>query len=594
MRLLLLLFALPAYAALNITSATLDVTGFIVTASFNGNTLTGSTAGCFTLSGGNTNSDTISAAVISGGATTVVITPAAPLYGAQTITVSLLTAPGCALVGSTGVAAPSSVTATNSSEWQAASGAPMSTYAQYDGSPAFGDQFGEGYPNMVSWNSALGSIRVNVANASAVHIWAFNASNFYCAQQDGVDIGTRQSTSGSSVFSDITLASGLSGTHLYRALGCSGSVGFQNVLIAAVRFVGGTLTGSVPVALPTVGACGDSIVGSGSGPDDSRTVDWWLDSINNGYASQISTQSGALVSGGGLDVACVTRSVLFGGAQPDVWVLEGGVNDQRNSVATGPGSTFRNAMSTMITGVQGNAHPPKVLLVRGILPNLDANNVNLPNYVADQAAAAASAGVCLYHTSSLASGAPDWINPTTSEAACNSQSYPPIPTQDTLTGNLHPCAATTLAEMGYGKIANREAPIFAGYTAGQSFTPTVTNGVDARISLTLPGVATWVDPVTATSSNATDYLCFGSTCGTHTVTMPVSAGASVQTLVVNGSAGSRTITWSGAADCWTAPAPTTVMLTQATYTLIGDQCRVTPHTFAALTITSGPTAWTSQ
>ncbi len=548
----------PGFATFQISNASLLADG-TVSVTMNGTYTSGSTASCFVISAGTTAANGAATSVVaSGGSVTVTLSANAPLYGEQSPVVSLAAAPTCLMIGSAGAAASSSSTMTtntaaNVSEWHSAGGSPMSTYARLDGSPAIGDQFGLGYASMVTWNSANGYLSVNVANATAIHIWAWHGNNAWCAQQDGVNIGTRQTSDASSAMSDFTLATGLSGTHLYRIFGCAGASAFQNVMVPAVRFVGGTLTGSIPVAKFIIGACGDSIVGSGSAPDDSRTVDWWLNSIVGGYSAQIYTASGALVSGGGLSVACGPKSLLMGGSAPDLWVLEGGVNDQRGSVATGVGSTFRVAMASMISTLQGNGVPPSHILVRGLLPNTATNAVNRSDYVTDQAAAASAAGVGFYHTDG-------WIDPTVSGACPN----------DTSDG-LHPNGATSLASgCGYAKIANRQAPIFYGILNGHSFTvsgpsTSVSGSPSATFTATIvdPAVSgpTWQDIVTITSTNGSDQICVsGGSCGTGSVTNPGGLGTATFGFTVNAAtAAARTISFgTSLPDGWVAPANLTL------------------------------------
>ena len=315
-----------------------------------------------------------------------------------------------------------------------------------------------------------------------------------------------------------------------------------------MRFVGGTLTGTPPATKKIIGCYGDSICGAGSAPDDSRQVQTWLDSIAGGYAGQIFPSSGALVSGGGLATTCAAKSALFGGADADIWVLEGGVNDQAALVATGPGSTFRNAMAAMISQCQGMATPPVHLLVRGILPNLDTNSVNRPNYVADQLAAATAAGIGFYHTD-------NWINPTT--AGC--------PAHDTV-DNLHPCgaAAASATGTGYAKIANEEGPIFAGLLAGQSFSvsgpSTGTVGVvSSAFTVTIANGATWSgnDSITIGPSAACGLILPSQGTPGTAVTVTPTAGSTLTFQCRPTTATAGTIAYSGLADLWIAPTANT-------------------------------------
>jgi hypothetical protein len=538
-----------ASASLTISSASLAADGQTMTLTMSAGSLAPASGltGCFTMHGGNNNSNGVGAATASGSTVTFLLN--APMDHTNTVTVDIATVgAGCSLTSSGNTPTGQlGVSVINSSEWWGAGSSALALYARYDGDPALNvDPQGTGYPNLFNCNSADCSITVN-ATGSAVQIWAFQYNDAYSLYQDGFNLG-RQKQSASTVFSNISLATGLTGTHLYRIVPSSGNVQFQVVIIAMIRFVGGGPTGTVPTpVLPVIGACGDSIVGSGGAPDDSTTVDWWLDSIALNTSAQFYTSSGQQVSTFLRD-NCGAGSVPFNGVSPALWVLEGGSNDAEAVVTIGNNTTagtFQGDMVTMIRNVQTNAAPPAKLLVRGILPR---NAVAITAYTAAQAAAVAyvnstyGTNVCFYSTT-------NWIS------ASPFGAYP----LDTVDG-IHPNSGVNLTSAGFGKIANNQAPIFAGILTGSSFTvtgpPGGPPGSVATFTLTLAAGATFnsLMPVTISDGGAGGTITpsVGSP-GVGAVTVTPSSGSSF-TFTYSLASGMATLSYSSLADCWTAPA----------------------------------------
>ena len=251
-------------------------------------------------------------------------------------------------------------TAALASEWGCGT---LGAYARYDGNPLLNvDLYGTGYDSLCAWNSADGGITVN-ATGSEIHILGFNYNNAYSLYQDGVLLN-RIKTDSTTVFTDITLATGLTGQHQYRIVTSSGNVQWGVAFIATVSFVGGGPVGTPPPAQPIIEACGDSNVGSGSGPDDSTKVDWWLLSQALGTSAQIYSASGAAVSGTistRLAAQCPIKMVLAGNASPAVLVLEGGTQDAASALPIGDATTLGTFMGDyvyMIRATLNNAHPP--------------------------------------------------------------------------------------------------------------------------------------------------------------------------------------------------------------------------------------------
>ena len=130
----------------------------------NGNTLSGSTANCFSLSGGNTNSNVVSTAVLGAGSTITVTGPTnGPMYSTDTPVISMAASPTCSITGSTGAAAASMATATNLSEWNSAGGSVLSSKCRYN---AFAlNSTIQNYPNAIGWNTAGGSLDCNATGS---------------------------------------------------------------------------------------------------------------------------------------------------------------------------------------------------------------------------------------------------------------------------------------------------------------------------------------------------------------------------------------------------------------------------------------------
>lgn len=591
--LLALTLASHAWGAANllITSAVLAANGQSMTVTMSAGTLAPASGitGCFTMSGGNVNSNVVGSASTSG--STVTFQLGAPPDRTNTLTIAIATAgAGCPLT-SNGVDTPtgqSGISVTNGSEWYGCASPGLANSARYDGGALINvDSYVLGYPNLCEWNSAGGGLTVT-ATGSEIQVWQFDYNNAYSLYQDGVAIGSRVKKGAVTAFSVASLATGLSGSHSYQIVNSAGQSSFQTVLIALVRFVGGAPSGTPPAALPLIGGCGDSIVGSGSSPDDTTTVNWLINGLTSGLAAQIYTASGALVSTTLRD-ACGTRSVPFSATSPAVWILQGGVNDMAAGVAIGnnttPG-TFQGDYVTMIRNVQTNAHPPTKLLVRGILPCTYTNCASIATYVNAQEAAVnyvnATFGtsVCFYRTTS-------WISSTPFGAY-------PLDTSD----GLHPNGHTTFAGNGYSKIANREAPLYAGYTLGSSFTFTgPTSGASGvastNFTVTLRDSATFQQALTLTDGGqgGTFTTAFGSGVSPLTITP---TGSSWTFTYTPASGGTKNLTFTGLPDCWTAPASINYVSSSSPQSVnVTSSCNILIPQFCPIVTLPASAPWTT-
>lgn len=587
MKSLISILALPllAHAAANITFSAVTIAAdgqtlsMTASASLTSSSTINST--CVTFSGGNLNNTVTTNGTASG--TTLSFPIDAPVDRSITFTTNVNTSGGgpCNVTDGSGNTpqGQSGLAITNNSEWYGTAGTQLATYAEYGGGALLNtDSFALHYPNLAEWNNAPGDIAVN-ATGSAIHIWAYQAGTAYGLFQDGVQVGTRVQNGGTGAFIDITLATGLSGTHLYRIVGANGNPGNQVYLVALVRFVGGAPTGTKPAAMPLLYCFGDSICGSGSAPTNALTLDFWLNPLFGNYSAQLYTKSGECVSsvcfGATISLRdqAVSGCIPWSATSPAICMTEGGVNDQAASVTIGnntTANTFQGDTVTMIRNIQTSSHPPTQVLVRGILPNTDTNSGNIANYVNAQAAAVAyinttyGTNVCFYHTTG-------WI----------------IPASDTSDG-LHPLGATSFSGTGYGKIANRQAPIFDGYLLGSSFTVSgpssgASGSPSTNFTVALRNGAMFQDAVTISDGGAGGVFTpsVGSP-GTGTVTVTATGLTSFTFTYTPAGTGVITLTFSGLADCWTAPTPLSYTSTGGG-TGIGKSLRINGSSTAANT-----------
>jgi hypothetical protein len=263
-----------------------------------------------------------------------------------------------------------------------------------------------------------------------------------------------------------------------------------------------------------------------------------------GYADQFAGSTGATVClGVGNSVQNLVQYLTFPGSFP-LAILDG--SGGYNDVVAGTSAAALGACwNTLLTQVDNLTNPPTHVLVTGMFPFV--NTVD-PSF--DQAIAAAVAS----HSRACFVSQLNWIDTAAWTGA----------TGDRQSDRTHIHGSPASALFGYAKIANRELPIAAGYISGASFS--VSGGAASgpillsspAFTATLPGTAVFEDPVTVSSSVASDIVCIvGSSCGTGSVALPAAWGShTFQFTIMPANSGPRTISYSGLANCWTSPAGT--------------------------------------
>jgi hypothetical protein len=482
------------------------------------------------------------------------------------------------MTGSTGGAAASSVTATNASDYYAGGDAHWSGLLTYQGSPLIATD-GNGYPNTLQFNGTNGSLDFNVSSSSgSIAVWSFQFNGAISLYVDGT-VASRVPLASGTVYAETLFSTG-TGAHSYRVVETGTGTGFP--FVEAFRCPSCSFA-TQPAVRPIISVCGASIVdvsGGGSATSNGDQTNWGLlQSV--GFTDQGSSASGQTLYTYLRD-HCPGEMATGGGATPLIGWMEPDPND---IVADNSLANVQAAAQTVVTNILANATPPAILYVSGYYSATYDNSGVCTGLSAPQCAAlynsAIAAGVAavgsaktvFIHTQSLTSGAPDWIN---SNSACTG-------TNDTQEG-VHPCAATSIGAPGFGKIANRQAPLFLGQTLGSSFSvsgPTtgVQYSVSSPFTSTIGGSAsgvTWMDIVTVHSSVSSDQICIvGGSCGTGSVATPGGLGASAFQYTIDAVVtGAHTISYTSLPDGWVAPANTAITITPApvvgTYFLIGS------------------------
>lgn len=583
-----LLIPFTAFGTFSISSATLAADGVTVIVTMNGTYTSGSTASCFTFSGGAAPGFNTAAASVSatGGSATVTVVAAYPGYAPDTLAVSLAATPTCLMIGSTGSAASSSATLTNGSEFYAAGDAHYTSVVQYQGSPVNVTD-GNGYPHSILFDSANGSLELSVTSSSGlIAVATYTGSMAITLWVDG-SISTRTAVAGSPSYSTTAFGSLNTGAHVFRVALSSTAGPWRAQGFAALRCSGCAFT-TKPVLRSLAGICGASvanITGGGGGTENADQSHWGLLSAAFGTIFQGASASGIDLYGvsGALEQICPADLVPYGGASPSFVFMEPDSNDVAHSISL---ANYQGAAQATTTAIMANAAPPAKLF--WIAPNISGNiNTTVGNCATSVAAcyasyttalaagvaAAANANTVFIHTVSLPNGGPDWLN-----SLCA-----PTAGADLKSDCLHPPAATTFTMPGYGKFANRYAGIQAGQTCGASWavTGTTSTVIPSPVSLTLTyapcattgaSLPVWIDTITYTSSVLTDILCYGATCSTGSVVMPSSLGTNTAALTIYASTvGSRTLTPSNLPEGWVSAGTVTLTATPsgATYILIG-------------------------
>jgi hypothetical protein len=574
----LFLLAFPAWATYTVSSATVQAVGYQIVANVSSPFVSGSAAGCFSISGGaSTQSNVVSSVTWTSGSAPV-INLTGPVYAPDTVTVNLLV--GCAVVTSAGVALGSSVTATNSSGYYAASSAHW-TGCTVQGSAATGTD-GNGYPQSLTWNSPTGSMDCNLTSSGGtIYLWMLQLNNAITMLVDNV-ISSRNVLSSGGTYAETSFSGLDTGAHTFSMRQSSASSTWQAAIINAIR-IPSAVQATTPAGSILAGACGPSttdMTGSGSATNN-------VDQTDKGILGQALgvTFQGRSFSGQNLFTtlrdSCPAGIVPGGGGTETFAFLENlAANDAITNVSL---ANDTSAAQTLVTNTMANAHPPAKLFVEPILPG--PNYVNAGGTCSGLTAtqcwalysaavdtgvtAAANANTTLVHTTALPNGGPPWLSQVVSASGtCAADT-----TSDWQSDGLHPCPATQLATQGYGKVANRMVPIINGVTLGHSFTAAATAGYGcSTVALAIPGGSTatgnpkWADVLTATSSNTSDSVIFsaaGSTQSAHSATLVGNAGTNTVQASVCGPTGIRNVTYSNAAEGWVVPAPTSVTINQA-------------------------------
>jgi len=562
MRFLLILIASPVFAALMISSAVVGVDGRSFTITMNGNSMSGSTANCFTFSGGAAAqfNGPAASATINGSGSTITVVSVAPAYAFDTPAIALSSSPTCAISGSTGNASSSNATATNGSGYYPVGDSHWTGDFQFQGSPLISTD-GNGYPNTAQFNSPTGSIDFAVtSSAGTIALWILSANTAVSLYIDGV-LNSRVVPGGSYASYQEIIFNGLdTGAHTFSLVQSGTGAPFSNADFQAIRIPGAVFT-ALPSLRPVITACGASIVdltGGGSSTANADQNNWGLLKTVIGTTTQGRSYSGQTMYTTLRD-GCPTSMVLAGGGSPLIGWLEPDPNDINAGTSL---ANERAAVQTAVTNIMANAHPPSKLFVAGIYPNTMNNSTVCSGLsstdcaalyngaIAAGVAAAANANTTFIHTQALTSGGPDWINTLSSCTGSN----------DTIDG-VHPCAATSIGQPGYGKITNRQAPLFSGVINGSSFSisgpsSSIVGTASSPFTATIAGTgATWVDPITITSTVSSDTICqVGGLCSYGSLTIPASIGASSFGFTISAeTAGARTLSYSGLADGWVAP-----------------------------------------
>lgn len=583
--LLVLLSAWPCAATLTISSATMPTAdGRAFNVVMSSAYVSGATTGCFTFSGGSaTPVNAAAATAVWTTGTTATVTTAAPFYVGDVPVVSLVASPTCGLIGAGGIAATSNATATNNSDYRAAGDAFWATRIRYQGSPSNATD-GNGYPHAINFASPTGSMDFALSTGGTACVWMIQYDNAVSLYTAGVVV-SRTALASATTYTEVCNTVGIATQSLTQSSSVSHYGGGPGPSQATAGFTAFRCTSCVfttlPAANPVIAAIGASYVdltdGGGATPNVDRNEYGLLKAVM-GVTVQGHSQSGVAfcpVTAGHISFTAAADMGLAGGATPILGKMEPDPNDIISGVTQ---SVYTACITTAINAIMASATAPPHLLVWGMYPiNFTGSQcasgcTTLYNgWMKTGVANAANANVIYIDTSALPNGGADWIDGLETNSGCNT-----VP--NTGTGDLiatpdpsanHPCPATAVGQLGYGKMANREIPLIAGFINGSSWTVsgTTSGTVIVNLTLTLPNSATWFDRVTYTSSNVLDTVCLGASCGTGSATLPASQGANTVPLTItSNTAGSRTLTPSAAPAGWQLPTATTISLSGGTIT----------------------------
>ncbi len=477
----------------------------------------------------------LSAVTASGCTVTIIL--GEPISVDETLSVSLASTTGASYLtdhsGNT-PAGQGSFAVANNSEWHGVDAGSMAGKYQAEGS----NTAATAYTYQINFESADGCYRIN-ATATQLDLFAFNYSNHWVLRQDGVTLHDWGQLPGTIAFTEQGLVTGLSGAHEYDFCAINPqNNGLFDAVLVRIR-VTGTIQ-APPAAKPMIAAGGDSITAY-YGPQpitDSTLGDLYQVAKQVGAADQFDGNPGAQVCA--MD-SSVPPFLIFSGAFPLAFLAgSSGYNDySAGTTAAALGACW----NTFLTNMDNLANPPTRIVVEGMLPFVTPID---PSYDAAIAAAVAS------HARACFVSRLTWID----TVAWNGT------TGDRQSDQLHIHGSSS--GTGYAKLANRKLPIAVGYMSGASFTVSGGPGsgavfsASAPFTVTLAGSGTtFLDPVTVSSGGSNDIVCIvGAGCGSGSATLPANWGAhTFQYTIMPGSTGSRTISFTGLANCWTPPAP---------------------------------------
>jgi len=358
--------------------------------------------------------------------------------------------------------------------------------------------------------------------------------------QDGVQIGNTLTQTGVGNWYLQSLATGLSGTHVYQIFGTA----FQsNYFSGLLLGPGDTINSGPPTALNTESFYGDSITAgygllNGSTAFNSRQIDSYaLTQADGTFAGNVGV-SGSKVSTYGRDNTSTVTTIT---PEPSrVWIRYG-TNDAEQTVpigAVGSPGTFTGDFYTMLVNMRSGLGSSTIpIIVEQIFPttlySISAYNTAIVTAVNTYITNTGDTHVLQVPTG-------NWFNPT----CCT---Y-------TIDGR-HPNAA------GYALIANNEIPLGAstGYT--ETGPTSGTHGTaSTNFTVTIASGAAFAGYQTVTISDGGNGGTFTPSVGspaTSSVTVTTTSGATSFTFTYNAaSAGAKTLTFTNG-QSWTNITPKT-------------------------------------
>ncbi len=423
--------------------------------------------------------------------------------------------------------------------------APNATGITGDGSPSIGSN--SGYTTNEYWSGVSG-LRFTTSSPSLSLFGYFCDLTALKVWQDGSLLSTVSVTNGCSIRTTVQVFSGQSGSHTYEITPFNGSnPGSSDWHLDALLLPAGqSISSSAPAARQTIGCYGDSICW-GSGATQTDQIEGWLNtrSLNAGYNKE--GNPGQQVCS---FLQTNTSQITSISPSPAAVIFQGGVNDERASVAIGDKSTsgtFTYCVYQMLLNAGASLPSTTALLVRAILPYTETNASNRGLYIAAQQSATNS-----YNADKPAGYPVAWYYDTTNWLGSSGLS----------SDLVHPNAT------GYVAVNNLDVPVIASHTAiGKAYSldcpgaGSATVGVGITCTVTLSGGATWTSLSAGSSPAETLNLTVSGITGTFDKTNPwnPATGENSDTFVFTPtSSGSGTISTVASQDAWADPAGVSV------------------------------------